>query len=132
MKNIGLFLRRIIKIIPVLFIGLFLFFACENINYDPPKADPGKVYSFQTDIQPLFTSKCIGCHGTGKNKPTLDAGNAYNSLTGGVPKLYISVSSPESSVLYHQITKGNGHTSILTDLQKQIILEWIKQGAKNN
>jgi hypothetical protein len=132
MKNIGLLLGMMRTIIPVLFISSLILTSCEKFSFDLPKADPGKTYSFQTDIQPIFTSKCIVCHGSGKNQPTLDAGSAYNSLTTGG---YISsdpVNSPETSILYKQITTGSGHTSILNDLQKQSILEWIRQGALNN
>ena len=132
MKNIGMFLERINKVIPFLFIGLFLLFACEKFSFDPPKADPGKIYSFQLDIQPLFTSKCIGCHASGKQQPTLEDGKSYSSLTNGG---YISsdpVNSPETSILYIQVTTNPSHTPLLNDLQKQSILEWIRQGALNN
>ena len=132
MKNIGLFLGMMWKIIPVICISFIGLIACEKYSFEPPKADPGKTYSFQDDIQKIFTQKCIACHGTGKNSPNLDAGSAYNSLTTGG---YISsdpVNSPEKSLLYIQITTNSGHKTILNDLEKQSILEWIRQGALNN
>jgi hypothetical protein len=129
MRKILMILTDKKSIMPFLLIGLLWLIACEKYSYDPPTIDPGVQVSFQTDIQPLFTGKCIGCHGTGKNNPVLEAGSAFTSLTTGG---YIKVSAPETSTLYKQITTGGGHTSILNDLQKQTILEWIKQGAKNN
>ena len=131
MKNIGLFLGKMSKVIPVLFLGLFLLFGCEKYSFGPPILPP-KTYSFQTDIQPIFTSKCIGCHGSGKQQPTLQDGLSYASLTGGGFISSDPENSPETSILYQQITTGPGHTSILNDLQKLSILEWIRQGALNN
>ena len=112
--------------------GLLLTFSCEQYTFDPPTIDPGVQISFQTDIQPLFTSKCIACHASGNRQPSLDAANSYTALTTGG---YISadpVNSPETSILYQQITTGSGHVSILNDIQKLTILEWIRQGANNN
>ena len=112
-----------------MFIGLLWLISCEKSTFEPPTVDPGKQVSFQNDVQPLFTSKCIGCHGTGKNQPTLQEGSSYNSLTQGG---YVNTAKPEQSRIYVQITTNAGHKSILNDLQKQTILAWIKQGAKNN
>ncbi len=120
------------SIISILIISILGLYACEKYTIIPQKIDPGVQISFQTDIQPLFTSKCISCHKSGKNKLILEEGLAYESLTTGD---YISadpINSPETSLLYIQITTVAGHTSFLNDLQKQTILEWIRQGAKDN
>ena len=128
MRNIIKFFT-IKKSIFTFLMSALLLASCEQYTFDPPTIDPGVQISFQTDIQPLFTSKCIGCHGSGNNQPYLDAANSYTALnTGG----YINVTSPETSILYLQITTGSGHVSILNDLQKLTILEWIRQGANNN
>ena len=136
MKNIRMFLGSISKAIPVLFFSMLFLFACEKYSYDPPKADPGKIYSFQTDIQSVFTAKCIGCHAAGRTQPNLEAGSAYNSLTSGGFISTDPVNSPETSRLYliqtTQVANKPDHRSFLSDLQKISFLEWIRQGALNN
>ena len=131
MRNIIKFFT-IEKSIFTFLMSALLLASCEQYTFDPPTIDPGVQISFQSEIQPLFTSKCIGCHSSGNRQPYLDAANSYTSLTTGG---YISddpENSPETSILYQQITTGSGHVSILNDLQKLTILEWIRQGANNN
>ena len=129
MQKSGILKIGRMAVIPMIFTGIVWLVSCEKYTFDPPTIDPGVQISFQNDIQPVFNSKCIACHGTGKNKPILQSGSAYESLT---TDGYTNVAKPESSELYVQLTTNAGHKSILNDLQKQTILEWIKQGAQNN
>ena len=86
---------------------------------------------FSTDIQPIFTANCAGCHNTGGRAPDLSAGKAYQSI--GNAK-YINVSSPEQSLIYAYPGPGTStHTQKkYTAAQAQLILVWIQEGAKNN
>jgi hypothetical protein len=99
--------------------------SCEEYAY-MNVSDPDLQVSFQSQVQPIFTANCITCH-KGTRNPDLRAGNSYAALTSGG-----FVTQPaEDSRLYRQVT-SQGHASYTTDVQKQVILNWIKQGALNN
>ncbi len=101
--------------------------SCEKYQYTPPVIDQNTILFFATDIQPIFTTNCSGCHG-GSQQPDLRAGKSYASLTGGS---YLNTNAAESSLLYVKMTSGS-HISRSTDTDKLKVLTWIKQGAKNN
>lgn len=102
------------------------FSSCEKYSFIPPKVDPDLTVLFATEIQPLFTSNCVSCHG-GSQFPNLSIGKSYNSLTkGGL------VNTPgETSRLYVKMISA-GHTTRSTETDKQKVLFWINQGALNN
>jgi hypothetical protein len=100
--------------------------SCEKVKITTANVDPNTAWSFSTDIQPIFTSKCISCHG-GTRTPDLREGKSYASLSNGG-----FVTKPaESSILYSTMS-GSEHASRSTDEQKLKVLYWITQGAKNN
>jgi len=82
--------------------------------------------SLSATIQPIFTSKCIGCH-KGSRNPDLREGYAYASLTTGD---YVTIPA-SSSKLYTAVTSGS-HSSLTTQTEKNNILAWIAGGALNN
>jgi hypothetical protein len=95
-----------------------------------------KTVSFSSDIIPIFNSSCSlsGCHNSGGKAPDLTATKAYSSLTIGN---YLNLGAPDQSVLYLYLTGkkspqmplgGEANPSNLNNL----VLAWIKQGAKNN
>jgi hypothetical protein len=86
-----------------------------------------RMISFQSQIQPIFSSNCIGCH-NGSISPDLRAGTAFESLANGG---YLNTSNPTSSPLYSKII-SSGHFSRTSEIEKQTILLWITQGALNN
>jgi hypothetical protein len=96
-----------------------------------------KTILLSADIQPVFTTNCVGCHSTGGIAPDLDTTLSYNALTTGN---YISTSSPSSSILYQEIISGGGMNKHVTSPTPPIqastfisnVLTWIQQGAKNN
>jgi hypothetical protein len=102
------------------------FSSCEKYSFLPPKVNPDVTVLFATEIQPIFTSNCVSCHG-GSQFPNLSVGKAYNSLTkGGL------VTAPgETSKLYVQMT-SNSHSQRSSVTDKQKVLFWINQGALNN
>jgi hypothetical protein len=91
---------------------------------------------FAQDIIPILNSKCSisGCHNTGGHIPDLTATNAYNSLNQGN---YFDKSDPANSSVYLWLTGKKstampvGGPSNPSNLN-QMMLAWIKQGAKNN
>jgi hypothetical protein len=123
--------KEIIKISKIISAGLFLVLAillssCEKVKITTEIIDPGTVWSFSADIQPIFTSNCISCHG-GARSPDLRAGKSYASLTNGG-----FVTTPAGSSILYSTMSGSGHSARSTDTEKQKVLNWIQQGALNN
>lgn len=81
--------------------------------------------SFATKVVPIFADKCISCHKT--QHPMMSADVAYAQL---VPN-YVNTASPESSKIYTVPSSGT-HYAKITAAQAALILQWIKEGAKNN
>ncbi|MBE0674488.1 MAG: hypothetical protein IH591_07500 [Bacteroidales bacterium] len=129
MNRKGFAAIRITAVVTI--ISAFLF-SCESYVFDPPELDPDAEISFATDLAPVFASKCSGCHGGGIN-PDLRTGNAYASLvTDATPATkYVNTASPETSLVYTKLSTGS-HATIATDIEKQMILKWIQDGAMNN
>ena len=102
------------------------FSSCEKYSYPPPAIDPNTTWHFQADIQPIFTSNCIGCH-NGVQFPNLSDGKSYLALTKGG---YVKTPA-ETSRLYLQMNSSS-HISRSTATEKLKVLNWITQGALNN
>lgn len=100
--------------------------SCKNTKDDQVIA-PENV-SFSKDVQPIFTAKCIVCHG-GSKSPDLREGYSYNSLT--ATSKYINTESPAQSYFYKVISTGK-MAKYLNDYDRAIILRWIELGAKND
>ncbi len=122
-------LKRIRQIIAalVLLAAVEGFSSCVKYSYALPSVDPNETWHFQTDIQPIFSDKCITCH-NGKLDPDLRDGKSYNSLTTGG----FVVAPGETSILYKQMTTNSEHIPRSSDVDKQKVLYWINQGALNN
>ena len=93
--------------------------------------DPTKIY-FQQQVLPILVSYCAkaGCHDNTSHKEGIIL-TSYNSAmsTGGVRPGY-----PNNSKLYNNIQNGEmpprGNPQ-LTQAQKDLIYNWILQGAEN-
>lgn len=93
--------------------------------------------SLNDSIQPIFTAFCSvsGCH-DGSEDLDLRTGHSYASL---FSQGDIDTIAPANSILYQRIilpsTDGDfmpQDGSPLTDSEKEKILRWITEGAKNN
>ena len=99
----------------------------------PPSPNENKI-SYAGEIQPIFTAKCISCHGNGGAAPLLADGKSYNALmnTSGM----IDTVTPGSSMLYIEMIAGDGTTMFDKGYCKKkdadSVYKWIRQGAKNN
>jgi hypothetical protein len=102
------------------------FSSCEKYQWAPVKVDPEVVIFFQQDIQPILTAKCATCH-TATKAPDLRDGKSYAALTKGA---YINLPGETSKIYLKMI--GTDHAARSSDLDKQNVLNWINQGAKNN
>ena len=118
MKRITYFL------ISGLLLTLLVLGACEKVVY-PPVEKPTDV-SYSEDVQPIFDAKCVQCH-KGGLAPDLRPENSYNALINGG---YVDTQNPEESIL--MTTLYGSHDSRATEAEKQTILAWIEEGAKNN
>ena len=89
--------------------------------------------SLVNDVQPIFDLNCnkSGCHDAApSHDPSLVKENAYLALKQGG---YINTTVAEQSVLYQVIAEGNMPPSgALAQKDLNIILGWIREGAKNN
>lgn len=99
--------------------------SCQWVTIEPiANQQTGDTISFSTEIQSIFSAKCITCHSS--RNPVLTEGNAYNSLVNGG---FVDIQNPSSSIIV--IQTGGTHGG-LTPGEKNKILTWIQQGALNN
>lgn len=92
--------------------------------------------SFSKDLVPIFIQNCAlsGCHASGGQVPDLTAAKAYNSI---INASLVNTNNPTSSIIYERLTgvltpaMPFGKTSNPSNINN-LVLAWIKQGAKNN
>ena len=106
--------------------GILLFGSCEKVVYPPLVIELPDTVSYSLDIQPIWDNKCVDCHNGGRD-PDLRPENSYESLSGGG---YINVNDPAESELMKKLY--GSHDSRAKEAEKQLILLWIDEGAKNN
>lgn len=107
-------------------ISTFFLYSCTYNTLVPEQVNPDQKVVYATDIQPIFTQKCISCH-AGNTAPDLREGKSYASLISGN---YINKTTPAQSVLYLEIIPNGGmfkYSNNVTD--SQLVLLWIQQGA---
>ena len=113
--------------------GMMFFISCTSdlIKPDLPTVKPGDTVSFSRNVQPIFTSNCLGsgCHGIGALPPDLSAANSYNSLNSLGD---INTANPPKSKLYVYMAPGGNMSGHCTTDDAATVLTWIEQGAKNN
>ena len=87
--------------------------------------DPVNPISFSTQVEPIFQSKCIGCHDS--RTPILVTGSAFSNLTNGG---YINIANPQESEIYKRSTDGHGQN--MSSQERLLLLTWITEGAEDN
>jgi hypothetical protein len=93
--------------------------------------DPNAAICFERDILPIFNSKCAmsGCHDAGTSAEGYTLDNYKNIVSDG-----IVAGKPNKSEVYESIADGEmppkGYTK-LSDAEKQMLYDWIADGAKN-
>ncbi len=131
-KNINM--KSTYKISLFVMLAASLFFA--SCQYDfvatPAPPDPGDTLSFSAEIIPIFTAKCVACHGVNAEAPDLTAANAFNSIQSmGL----IDATTPADSKIYmypNPAITGTHAWKKYTDSEAALVLLWIEQGALNN
>ena len=127
-------IRKLKKLI-ALFSVIFILSSCakDTIVPDPPVAPvppvPGQI-SYAGEIQPIFTDKCVSCHGVGQVAPVLADGKSYLALK-NMPDM-INVAAPDNSILYQKMATGGSMAGHCTKANADSVYKWISQGAKNN
>ena len=127
--------KKLKKLITIFFV-LFIFSACTKdlIVPDPPSPPPpppvpGKI-SYAVEIQPIFTAKCVSCHGLGQNAPVLEDGKSYLALRN--MSGMIDTVAPGNSILYIEMATGGGMSQHCTKANADSVFKWISEGANNN
>ena len=119
-----------IKLIPASLIFLLLFMSgCyyDQVYIAPVELPPDPI-SFATEIQPVFTAKCIACHPPTRGLD-LTEGNAYASISNPT---YINLGTPEESLIYTKPDPAGSHPGKYSTTEAAIVLKWIQEGANDN
>ena len=116
----------------VLVLVTLLFSGCKYdfvLPEEVPAINPNVPISFATKIVPIFTTgTCISCHKAGGQAPDLTSTAVYSQI---VPSL-VNLSTPETSKIYTYPGSSAHSWKAYTASEASLVLEWIKQGAKNN
>ncbi len=130
-------LKRILYLF-VVSICFGMMFSCEYAYVEPviiPPVDTTVITSFSNDIMPIFSTYCSFCH-PGSHSLDLTQQNAYNQLwTVGPNAPYIDTTDAEASILYIRMNSNTNPmppAGKLSSDKTNLVLNWIKQGAKNN
>ena len=116
----------------VFIFSLGLFNSCEKFTFKDDILPSTYIVKFSSDIVPIFSKRgcaASSCHG-GAQAPNLKV-NPYQSL---IKNGDIDLNTPSQSTLYQYITPTGKMYKITTvsSWDRQLILQWIVQGAKNN
>jgi len=102
----------------------------SSTNFPTDIPETGPVF-FAADIEPIFytAEKCSYCHNPSGVMPALNLtqGNAYASINANN---FIDLTTPENSIIYTK--PQGGHGANYTSAEKNKILRWIQDGAKND
>lgn len=102
---------------------------CGSPSQGKPR---GGIPSFADDIQPLFQSKCIRCHGAKARKADLDLSTPAGVRKGGESGPVIVPGKPAESALFEKVHEGEMPPSKkdrLSESQVEAIRTWIEAGA---
>ena len=106
------------------------------LGVEDSSADPNTFYGAR--IQPIFTARCVICHGADKHKGNLRLDSYRALMRGGKDGIVIQAGDIQGSDLFRRITLPAGHdgfmpkgTPPLTADQVKIIELWIGAGASD-
>lgn len=129
--------------------GLMSFSLCSQAA-DKEKVDTSKLppastksgVTFESDIKPIFSKSCTGCHGTEKQKGKLRLDTLEGALKGSENGKVIEPGNSADSILVHCVAHIGDEDDFmpppdnkakippLTKEQIGLIRAWIDQGAK--
>jgi hypothetical protein len=97
-----------------------------------PQAQP---INFTRDIQPLFETHCVSCHGQQKAAGQLRLDNKASAMKGGISGAVILPGNANASILLARVTGSDGQAKMpmggepLKPEQIALLRQWIEQGA---
>ena len=106
-----------------------------NLDAGSPNGRPGTIYA--ASIQPIFTNRCVSCHGAAKHKNNLRL-NSYDALMrGGKHGAVIKAGDAKGSDLFRRVSLPSSNDDFmppdnkppLTENEVKIIGQWIADGA---
>jgi hypothetical protein len=133
---------RPISTLSVVAVCLGLWLAHASVA-EPPKAPPPDKINFNRQILPILSDHCYACHGPDEKKRKADLRldtkeGAFAKLDDGSP-VFVPGKASES-VLIERITADEAdklmpppkHNKPLTESEKQLLKNWINEGANWN
>ncbi|MEM1070327.1 MAG: DUF1549 domain-containing protein [Planctomycetota bacterium] len=125
------------------FAALFSLFSCLPVSADETASSDEvveAVISFRTDVEPIFSQHCYGCHQGAKQLGSYLMTDFAALLAGGeTGEVAIVPGKPDESYLVDQITPIDGHAEMpdepyppLSESEIEIVRKWIEQGAVND
>lgn len=127
-------MKKIFSIVSATVVLAVVLMGCYRDVIPPPAPDaPPQKVSFNQDVIPIFNASCnmSGCHDAVPTKqPALSPDKAYSALVNGG---YVNLLVPENSRIYMSVKSNSMPVGgSITSEEKQIILDWIRTGARNN
>ena len=111
----------------------------SRLRAESPEPPFGDLISYQRDVRPILQANCQGCHQPAKAEGEYVMTNFDRLLRGGESgDAAIVAGKPQDSYLIDLITPVDGAAEMprgrqpLGDAERQLIAEWIRQGAKND
>lgn len=95
--------------------------------------DAAKEPSFEKDVAPLLTARCVKCHGANKLEGGLDLRRRFLMAKGGDSGAAIVPGKPDESLLLQRITAGEmppDKPDRLSESQVDLLRRWLASGAK--
>jgi hypothetical protein len=95
-----------------------------------PVPEPLRPVSYVDEIQPLFRSRCIRCHGPAVQKGQLNLSSRKGIRTGGENGTAVVPHSLDQGTLWNKIQSDEmPPDQPLTAAEKDLVRRWIEQGA---
>lgn len=115
-------------LICILLVLVFLS-SCKWETIEPVEVElPDQPISFANDIQPIFNSKCTGCHPSMAGLD-LTAANSFNEL---INSGLVNTATPAESTIYTKPAPHGNHSAKYSVTEAALVLRWIQEGAQNN
>ncbi len=87
-------------------------------------------FSFQSHVLPILKRNCLKCHGVSRKEGKLQLHSAVRVWKGGESGPIVVASDPDHSLLWNRVSNNEmPPENPLTDQEKQILHDWIAQGA---
>ena len=127
-------MKQLILYICLIFIlGIGITGCYKDIILPDTVADPDgppQAVSFKDQLMPLLNTKCAlsGCHVSGSHKPYMTTDVSFQEIVNGG---FVNTIIPKESIIYKKIN-GEMKEFIPSAADRQLVYDWIRNGAPNN